>query len=770
MTAIARTILAIAATATIASLLGCSGSNASPIQTPVEPPVTATATPVLTLSPGPCPIQIVTITEATAGATIYYTTDGSTPTTNSSVYSAPLQLSSATFTINAIAVKSGYTQSSEATLANTAATTASAPAYFQLPGPYNQIPNAGLPITLTSSTSGASIYYTTDGTTPTANSNLYNGTAVNIHPTQSSGVAFQAIAAASGYATSCIAQGTYSYIPPSSSSNIATVTVGTTPGIAIPGNFAGISEDHNEASQWWGQSASGTCGGTYANGSAKPVCMVNSAQRQLLNNLIQQTGSAIFLRVEGDGAMAPNDDNGTYYNNCTNVSGTTADYPQYLEDSNGSSPGSNPQTYSLMEPLIELLEDVNVQVTLGIDLACNQNSSSTANPWAQTEATTYFSKIGSTLLPKVVAIELGNEPDNYVSQSYRPGVTSSQYSTFPASCPGSTSTFLCDWQQAQSEVNAAAASTLSNYTVAYMGPSTAGSGFISGVEGNLGNTFKARIVSQHNYPIAKSALCTSQQIAGGVTTCNAPDLLLQPSSVYGAKIGPQLYKSYMQSVTGAGYAFRMGEFNDIGGGGETGLSNSFQSALWLLDIEFEYAALGYSGTNIHTGQYTAYNLWQFKNPNYQLQFVSPKYYGLLLFDMATGNGARLLPATVTTSANLVAWATIKSSNEINVVIINKDEAATGTVSVTVPGYSSGTATLLTAPSYVSQCKPGSAIGCYSGVTLNSSTFDGSTDGNLVSVSCPLSPQSLCNQTLTGNNGVFAVTVPITSAVLLKLQQ
>ena len=54
--------------------------------------------------------RIVTVTDATSGAAIYYTTDGSTPTTASAVYSAPLIVGSS-MTINTIAVASGYTNS-----------------------------------------------------------------------------------------------------------------------------------------------------------------------------------------------------------------------------------------------------------------------------------------------------------------------------------------------------------------------------------------------------------------------------------------------------------------------------------------------------------------------------------------------------------------------------------------------------------------------------------------------------------------------------------
>ncbi len=79
----------------------------------------AVATPVI--SPGSRNYghpQNVTITTATAGATIYYTLDGTTPTTNSAVYTSPILITSRTF-LQAIAVKTDYQNSAVASASYT---------------------------------------------------------------------------------------------------------------------------------------------------------------------------------------------------------------------------------------------------------------------------------------------------------------------------------------------------------------------------------------------------------------------------------------------------------------------------------------------------------------------------------------------------------------------------------------------------------------------------------------------------------------------------
>jgi arabinogalactan endo-1,4-beta-galactosidase len=93
-----------------AALNGCSGSSTTQTPAQASAPTFSPAGGTYTTA------QSVTISDTTAGATIYYTTNGTTPTITSSVYSGAITIpaSPATETIQAIAVATGYTNSSVA--------------------------------------------------------------------------------------------------------------------------------------------------------------------------------------------------------------------------------------------------------------------------------------------------------------------------------------------------------------------------------------------------------------------------------------------------------------------------------------------------------------------------------------------------------------------------------------------------------------------------------------------------------------------------------
>ena len=141
--------------------------------------------------------QSVTISDASGGATIYYTTNGSTPTTTSPVYSVAITVSGAE-TVKAIALASGYGPSAVASAAY--ATSSGAPVFSPGTGSYY----GSQSVTISDASAGTTIYYTTDATTPTTNSAPY------VSPiTVSATETLEAIAAISGSPASTVASAFY---------------------------------------------------------------------------------------------------------------------------------------------------------------------------------------------------------------------------------------------------------------------------------------------------------------------------------------------------------------------------------------------------------------------------------------------------------------------------------------------------------------------------------------------------------------------------------
>lgn len=183
------------------------------------PPVSTVAAPAFAPAAGTyTSAQSVTIANATSGASIRYTTNGTTPTpTAGTLYSGPVSIA-ATTTLKAIAYKSGMTDSSVTTGTYTISPVVAAPTFAPAPGTYTSAQS----VTIASATSGASIRYTTDGSTPTATSGtLYSGP-VSI----AASATLKAIAYKSGMTDSAVTSGIYTIQAVGDSAWIATVTSG----------------------------------------------------------------------------------------------------------------------------------------------------------------------------------------------------------------------------------------------------------------------------------------------------------------------------------------------------------------------------------------------------------------------------------------------------------------------------------------------------------------------------------------------------------------
>ncbi|MCC6899248.1 MAG: chitobiase/beta-hexosaminidase C-terminal domain-containing protein [Polyangiaceae bacterium] len=144
---------------------GTGGTVNNPCATPTFAPPAGTYTTA----------QSVVISTTTAGATIYYTTDGTNPNKNSVVYSAPIAVG-ADMTIRAMCEAPGFTDSTVGV------------AIYDInidPGsvvPPNPNPAAGTQendylLSLTTTTPAATICFTLDGSTPVCTNGVCQGTA-----------------------------------------------------------------------------------------------------------------------------------------------------------------------------------------------------------------------------------------------------------------------------------------------------------------------------------------------------------------------------------------------------------------------------------------------------------------------------------------------------------------------------------------------------------------------------------------------------------------
>lgn len=150
--------------------------------------------------------QQVILTSATPGAYIHYTTDGSEPDESKPQYinSIPVPLNSVNFTIKAKAFRSGWTPSATGTEVYnvTGSISFDQPVFTPAPGNYNN----PVSVTLAAVTPPAAIYYTTDGSLPSAsNGTLYTG-AITID----GNATLRAIAVLDGWQSALIS-GVYSF-------------------------------------------------------------------------------------------------------------------------------------------------------------------------------------------------------------------------------------------------------------------------------------------------------------------------------------------------------------------------------------------------------------------------------------------------------------------------------------------------------------------------------------------------------------------------------
>jgi hypothetical protein len=366
--------------------------------------------------------------------------------------------------------------------------------------------------------------------------------------------------------------------------------------------------------------------------------------------------------------------------------------------------------------------DLRAHLIVGVNLAAGRRKLAAA------EARALLKGLGRRY---VQALEIGNEPDDYNQFPWYRGKHGRLYYARDGHYN------LAAYTRQFSSWRAA----LPRFPLA--GPAFAQLTWLSGLDQFLRAEPGLKVVTIHRYPLRAGVTDPSSSIYASI-----PNLLSDRSSAgLAASIAP-----YMTVAHARHLQFRVDELNSASSSGQHGVSDTFASALWMLDTLFNMANAGVDGVNVHSLPGARYELFSFSKPHGRWQaFVHPDYYGMLMFTQAFPVGARLLQTTVP-SGPLKVWATSDRSGRIRVALINKDTANGYQVQLQVPGAdTAGQATVerLTAPS----------VGSTGGVTLGGQTFGSQTRTGTL----PGPPRT---DPALPVGGSYSITVPPASAALL----
>jgi hypothetical protein len=209
---------------------------------------------------------------------------------------------------------------------------------------------------------------------------------------------------------------------------------------------------------------------------------------------------------------------------------------------------------------------------------------------------------------------------------------------------------------------------------------------------------------------------------------------------------------YVQLAHAAGRELRIDELNSVACHGKRGVSDTFASSLWAVDVLFELARLGVDGVNLHTLPHSAYQLFAFSHDGGRWSAaVAPVYYGLYLFSQAAPPGSRLLKIDAPSHVPGVSiWATRAPDGQVRAVIDNENPIRRINIGLRAPAGAQGPANL------VRMRAPG--VHARGQVTIGGAGFGARTDSGVLP-----SPRMLA---LDQRDGLYSLSVPAGSAALV----
>jgi hypothetical protein len=321
--------------------------------------------------------------------------------------------------------------------------------------------------------------------------------------------------------------------------------------------------------------------------------------------------------------------------------------------------------------------------------------------------------------PALLGIEIGNECDNY----------GAAISFFPNNW--SLAQFESLWNEFRTAI------LTQTPGVAFTGPASAGNESAWTVPfGQSVTRNKISMLTQHYY-----------RGNGQDSTATAANLVTPDINL------PKLLAPLNAGAQSIGIPYRMAECNSYFNGGAPNVSDSYASALWVIDFLFNCAQGGAAGVNLHGGgNYTGYT--PIADNSGPVVGARPEYYGMKLFTLA-GQGTLYQTELSANGLNVSAYAVKTPTGGLNLVIINKDTTQNLELTALLP-QAANAATLM-AMTQLSSDAAALSLSATGGITIQSAAV--APNGTFT----PSSPYNL-----TATTSQIACYVPALSAVLIQI--
>ena len=165
--------------------------------------------------------------------------------------------------------------------------------------------------------------------------------------------------------------------------------------------------------------------------------------------------------------------------------------------------------------------------------------------------------------------------------------------------------------------------------------------------------------------------------ANGALATSTVDLLISPDPNIVTQAKAMFAVSQSVDVP-----YRFAETNSFYNGGAPNVSDSYASALWVIDHLFACASNGAQGVNLHGGG-DGLGYTPIADSNGVVVEARPEFYGLTLFTLA-GQGTIQETSISAGGLNATAYAIKAMNGALNIIINNKDQVQTLNVAIQLP--------------------------------------------------------------------------------------